>query len=143
MYSLSGHTLNTSGLNNGVKLKVLHLHLSLNNKGHWSATDDFTTSFLHFPLFSTALWDLANSRPVHSLMMSSHFFCLPCLLSPFTLSCKMVNRKHVHTTSVCVSLRWSGGLCVVQLHAGFWHRLPHWLHSLCMRCVVSCSSTSF
>ena len=24
-------------------------------------TDDFTTSFLHFPLLSTALWDLANS----------------------------------------------------------------------------------
>ena len=26
------------------------------------APDDFTTSFLRFPLFSTALWDLANSR---------------------------------------------------------------------------------
>ena len=31
----------------------------------------------HFPLFSTVLWDLANSRPVHSLMLSSHLFlCL-------------------------------------------------------------------
>ena len=39
---------------------------------------------------STALWDLANSRPVHSLMLSSHlFFCLPCLPPPFTEPCKM------------------------------------------------------
>ena len=30
-------------------------------------------------LFSTALWDMENSRPVHFLMLSSHlFFCLPC-----------------------------------------------------------------
>ena len=36
-------------------------------------------------------WDLANSRPVHSLMLSSHLFlCLPCLLHPFTVPCKMV-----------------------------------------------------
>ena len=34
-----------------------------------------------FSLFSTAHWDLANSRPVYSLMLSSHlFFRLP---SPF------------------------------------------------------------
>ena len=47
-------------------------------------TDDFATSFLHFPLFSTALWDFANSSPVHSLTLSSHFLsCLPCLLPPF------------------------------------------------------------
>ena len=34
--------------------------------------------FSIFSLFSTALWDLPNSRPVHSLMFSSHLFlCLP------------------------------------------------------------------
>ena len=53
-------------------------------------TNDFTTSILHFSLFSTVLWDLANSRPVHSLMSSEHFFCLPCLLPPFSVPCKMV-----------------------------------------------------
>ena len=54
-------------------------------------TDDFATSFLHFSLFSTALWDLPNSRPVHSLMLPSHLFlCLPCLLPPFAVPCKMV-----------------------------------------------------
>ena len=47
--------------------------------------------FPHFSLFSTALCDLTNSRPVHSLMLSSHLFlCLPCLLTPFIVPCKMV-----------------------------------------------------
>ena len=42
-------------------------------------------------LFSAALWDLENSRPVHSLMLSSYlFFCLLCNRLPFTMPCKMV-----------------------------------------------------
>ena len=33
--------------------------------------------FFIFPLFPTDLWDLPNSRPAHSLMLSSHLFlCL-------------------------------------------------------------------
>ena len=65
-------------------------HLSLNREGRLGTTDDFTTSFLHFSLFSTALLDLANSKPVHSLVLSSHLFlCLP-FLPPFTVPCKMV-----------------------------------------------------
>ena len=68
-----------------------HHHQSFNREGRWGTTDDFATSFLHFPLFSTALWDLPNSRPIHSLMLSSHLFlCPPCLLPPFTVPCKMV-----------------------------------------------------
>ena len=68
-----------------------HHHQSLNYEGRWDTTDDFATSFLHFSLFSTALWDLPNSRPVHSLMLSSHLFlCPPCLLLPFTVPCNMV-----------------------------------------------------
>ena len=68
-----------------------HHHQSLNREGRWSTKDDFATSFLHFSLFSTAFWDLPNSRPVHSLMLSSHLFlCPPCLLSPFIVPCKMV-----------------------------------------------------
>ena len=48
-------------------------------------TDDSPPSFLHFSVFPTALWDLANSRPVHTLMLSSNpFFCLSALSSsPF------------------------------------------------------------
>ena len=76
---------------------VYHLHLSTNREGRWGTTGDFTTSFLRFCcccccffLFSTALWDLANSRPVHSLMLSSH---LVCLLPSFTVPCKMVSDR--------------------------------------------------
>ena len=69
-----------------------HRHLSLNREGRWGTTDDFATIFLHLSLFSAALCDLACSRPVHhSLMLFSHLFlCLPCLLPPLTVSCKMV-----------------------------------------------------
>ena len=28
----------------------LHLYLSLNREGRWGTTDDFTTSFLNFPV---------------------------------------------------------------------------------------------
>ena len=54
-----------------------------------------------------------------------------------------MNGRHDHTTAVCVSLRWSGGLHVVRLPAGSWHGLPRWQHGLCVKCVVSCGSTSF
>ena len=68
-----------------------HYHQSLNREGRWGTTNDFATSCLCFFLFSMALWDCLNSRPVHSLMLSSHFFlCLPRLLPPFTVPCKMV-----------------------------------------------------
>ena len=117
-----------------IKHTVLLMYLCIlyYEECHWGTTDDFATSFLHFPLFSTALWDLAKSRPVHSLILSSHLFlCLPCLLPPFTVSCKMVLArlmygKHDHTTAVCVSFRSSEGLRVVQLSAGSWHGLPRW-----------------
>ena len=93
---------------------IIYHRLSLNREGRWGKTDDFATSFLHFYLFSTALLDLANSRRVHSLMLSSHLFlCLPRLLSRFGLD--LMNGRHVHTTAVCVSLRWSGDLHVVRL----------------------------
>ena len=65
--------------------------LAFNRECRWCTTDDFASSFLHFPLISAAVWDLANSRPVHSLMLSSHLFlCLPCLLPLFTVLCKIV-----------------------------------------------------
>ena len=83
---------------NGIHFSVRHhlsCHLSLNREGRWGAKDDFATSFLHFAFFSTVLLDLPNSRPVHSLMLSSHLFlCLPCLLPTFTVPCKMVLARH-------------------------------------------------
>ena len=65
-------------------------HQSLNREGRCCTTYDFATSFLHFSLFSTALWDLPNSRPVHSLMSSHLFLRPPVLLLPFTVPYKMV-----------------------------------------------------
>ena len=54
-----------------------------------------------FSLFSTALWNLANSRPVHSLMLSSHLFlCLPCLLPHFTVPCKMILDRVAETQNL-------------------------------------------
>ena len=106
-----------------------HLHLFLNCVGQWGTTDDITTSFLHFPLFFTARLDFANPKPAHSLMLSSHlFFCLLCLLPSSLCLARwfwpdLMNGRHVHTTSVCISLPWSGGLHMVQLPAGSWHRL--------------------
>ena len=38
----------------------------------------------------------------------------------------LMNGKHDHTTAVCVCLRSSGDLHVVQLPAGSWHGLPRW-----------------
>ena len=68
-----------------------HHHQFLNRDRRWGTVDDFATSFLHFFLFSTAFWDLPSSRPIHSLMFSSHLFlCLPCLLPSFTVPCKMI-----------------------------------------------------
>ena len=73
----------------------LHLHLSLNRKGRRGTTDDFAISFVPFSLFFTALCHSANSRSVHSLMLSSHLcFCgLPRLLLPFTAPCKIVSAR--------------------------------------------------
>ena len=86
--------------------------------------------FSFFSLFSTALWDLANSRPVHSLMLSSHLFLLLlCLLPPFTVPRKIVlarpdEREICPYHFVCVFLRRAGDLRVTRLPAGSWHGQP-------------------
>ena len=50
-----------------------------------------SVSFIFFCSPLPAFWYSVNSRPVHSLMLSFHlFFCLPCLLPPFIVPCKMV-----------------------------------------------------
>ena len=54
-------------------------------------TDEFATIPFHLVLFSAALVELAKSIPVHSLILSSHlFFCLPLILFPFTVPCRIV-----------------------------------------------------
>ena len=109
-----------------------HHHLFLNREGRLGTKNDFATSFPHFPLFSTAPWDLARSRPVHYVMLSSHLFlCQYSLLTPFTVPCKMVlaipdEREtcpyHCSLRLFTMAGRTSCGLiaCLV------WHGLPHW-----------------
>ena len=46
--------------------------------------------------------------------------CLARWFSP-----DLMNGRHDHTTAVCVSLQWSGGLRAVRLPAGCWHGLQH------------------
>ena len=74
-------------------LQVLHLmsSQSLNLGGRRGTTDDVATIPFHPSLSSAALRESPNPIPVHSLMLSSHlFFCLPLLLAPFTVPCRIV-----------------------------------------------------
>ena len=80
---------------------LLHYYqLPLNRQGRRGTTDDL----------APRLCDLANSRPVHFLMLSAHlclvFFPLSrCLATWFWPD--MINGRRGHTTPVCVSLQWS------------------------------------
>ena len=54
-------------------------------------SDDVATMPFHFSLSSPALREPPNPIPIHSLMLSSHLlFCLPLLLAPFTVLCRIV-----------------------------------------------------
>ena len=59
-----------------------------------STTDELATSPFNFVLFSAAQVELAKFIPVRSLILSSHlFFCLPFVLFPFTVPCRIVFAK--------------------------------------------------
>ena len=63
---------------------------SLNLGGRRGTTDDVSTIPFHPSLSSAPLRESPNPISVHSLMLSSHLFCLPLLLSPFTVPCRIV-----------------------------------------------------
>ena len=68
----------------------LSSHLSCSLADRWGITKDFTTSFLHSSQFSAFRSMIFHSRPVHSLMSSSHcFLCLPLRLPPWTVCCRI------------------------------------------------------
>ena len=73
------------------------------------------------PLTSGTCWTPGLFIPWCYLPTSSAvylvFFPLPLCLARWFWP-DLMNGKHDHTTTVCASLRWSGGLCVVQLPAG-------------------------
>ena len=64
---------------------------SLNLGGRRGTTDDVATIHFHPSLSSAGLWESPKPIPVHFLMLSSHLlFCLPLLLAPFTIPCRIV-----------------------------------------------------
>ena len=90
---------------------IIIIYLSLNREGRWGTTDDFATSFLHFSLFSTALWNLANSGPVNFLMLSSHLFFVCVVIPPCTElnwnlfdCCRSQDKEGVWNPLKCVPL---------------------------------------
>ena len=81
------------------------------------------------PLPSGTCWTPGLSIPWCCLPTSSPvclvFFPLSLCLARWFWP-DLMNRRHDHTTAVCVFLRSSGDLHVVLLPAGSWHRLPRW-----------------
>ena len=71
----------------------LHLHLRLSRSLYhrWATTVDSIIIFLHSLRFSAFSSMLFHSRPVHSMMLSSHrFLCLPLRLL-CTVPCRIVS----------------------------------------------------
>ena len=66
-------------------------HLSRSLARCWGTTVAFTTHFPHSSRFSAVRSMTLQSRPVHSLMLSSHrFLCLPLRFPPCTVPCRIV-----------------------------------------------------
>ena len=83
-------------------------YLSHGLADHWATTVDFT-SFLHSSRFSAFHSMIFHSRPVHSLMMSSHrFLCLPHHLPPSTVLCRTV----LASPDDCVTCPYHFSLCL-------------------------------
>ena len=72
---------------------LLSLVIPITLQGLWGTTDDFATTPFRVILSSAALVQLTKSIPDHSLILSSHLFCLPLLLFPFTVSCRIFFTK--------------------------------------------------
>ena len=64
---------------------------SLNLGGRRGTTNGIATIPFHLSVSSVASRESPNPIPVHSLMLSSYFFfCLPLLLAPFNVPCRIV-----------------------------------------------------
>ena len=113
---------------------------SLNLGGRRGTTDDVATIPFHPSLSYAALRESPNPIPVHSLMLSSHlFFCLPLLLAPFTVPCRLSSPcqrvlRCGHTIWVSVSLPWLEDHHALQLHSGFCCEPLGSSHGLCRKC---------
>ena len=67
------------------------LHLSLSLVDRWGTKDDRATTVLHSSLLSAFRRASPNFNPVHSDTLFSHLlFCLPLLLPPCTVPCRII-----------------------------------------------------
>ena len=118
-------------------------------EGCRDTTDEFATIPFHLVLFSAALVELAKLILFHSFILSFQlFFCLPFVLCPYTVPCRIAFAKpediqmwrnylsfHVLTGSeVHHILQWLlGSFC----------KPPHWKHGPCIKCSLFFGSISF
>ena len=111
-------------------LHILFYPITL--EGRRGTTDEFATIPFHLVLFSAALVELANSIPVHSLILSSHlFFCLPLFLFPFTVPCRIdfAKPEDLETWPNHLSFRFlpgSGVRHILQWLFGSFCQPPYW-----------------
>ena len=112
---------------------------SLNLGGRRGTTDDIATIPFHPSLSFVVLKESPNPIYVHSLILSSQlFFCLPLLLTPFTVPCRIVfampedlEMWSYHLSFL--SLPWLGDHHVLKLHSGFCCEPPLSSHGLCRK----------
>ena len=72
-------------------LHYLLTYLFLSLVDRWGTKDDQATTVFHSSLFSAFRRTSPNFNPVHSVTLSSHlFFCLPLLLPPCTVPCRII-----------------------------------------------------
>ena len=78
LHQFKRFSLSTCHVPCGTQGQFFLSYLSCSLADCWGTTVDFATSFLHSSRFSAFNSMLFHSRPVHSLMLSSHrFLCLP------------------------------------------------------------------
>ena len=77
---------------------LISYHLFLNREGCWSSTDDFATSFLHFPCPFPDV--VLPPLPLSALSSSPLSLCLARRFWP-----DLMNGRHDYTTAVCGSLQ--------------------------------------
>ena len=103
----------------------IEVDLVIKGDGHRGTTDEFATIPFHLLLFSAAPFELTNSIPVHSLILSSHLFLCLSLLFPFTVPYRIVfvKPKDFETWPNHLSFRFltrSGVYHILQWLLGSW-----------------------
>ena len=112
---------------------------SLNLGGRRGTTDDVATITFYPSLSSAAPRESPNPIPVHSLRLSSHlFFCLPLLLAPFTVPCRIVFAMSEDLEMWPYHLSFLFFIMVrrsscTPLHSGFCCESPRSSHGLCRK----------